>query len=917
MRLHRLELTGVGPFRDTQIIDFDALTESGLFLIEGPTGSGKTTIIDSIVYALFGTVSGGSTSDPGRIRSSFCAEADPTGVTLDFSVDGRRHRIHRVPAKARDPLEPDTRARSKPTRHTLRELMSDGSEGTVLTRQDEIAAHVEALLGMSSEQFRHLVVLPQGQFAELLRKTPMERMNALAPLLGADYFARVQEQLRVSGDAAAALRREADVAVQRAAQQLTGRLSGLLADDDTELEFVSEDATDAARLASVTGVLHGLDEQATQATSERDALAATLEATRQLATSAADIARVLRDAAQTTADLRATESALGADGPDLDPDTLAVRISELTRSQGSLDDLVAWEDDEATRAAERAALTEALEQSRATAKQLRTSSATLPDERAALEERRSSLRLLSAALTTARREETRLVELTDKMAALTVLLPVLDAAAAGLAAAQEDERGAEQHAQEALDRWQELTVHQARQQAASLALQLEPDVACPVCGSPHHPKPAHPDDGTLISDHDIEATATAATDARERAAASREATAQARDHWHATQTQVVELRGAIGTATAEAIELGLVEARRFRDEAETAETDLAVVTELLAEIDQRVNSLETAISEAEAEAAVAQGRLEALVLEHERQAQALRSSIGEAPSARALLMQTQERLAALDALQRAHSAHALALAAIPAGQRDMTLEAAQAQASSSELALREHEAGLRIMSERVTTLRDAIRDATPLAAHLTDAIRSRANVVAETADAIALGALVNASTAANTKRLQLRSYALQRRFESVLVAASGHLERMSAGQFRFELDDQAAGSGQSGLGITVLDTWTGHLQDPKSLSGGESFYASLALALGLADIVRSEAGGSALETLFVDEGFGSLDQDTLSLVLDQLERLRSGGRAVGVVSHVTEMKESIPDRLEVRRTADHTSHVSVPGAAPW
>ena len=149
----------------------------------------------------------------------------------------------------------------------------------------------------------------------------------------------------------------------------------------------------------------------------------------------------------------------------------------------------------------------------------------------------------------------------------------------------------------------------------------------------------------------------------------------------------------------------------------------------------------------------------------------------------------------------------------------------------------------------------------------------------------------------------------------MLAAASIHLDRMSAGKFTFELSEETASAGQSGLGIAVHDTWTGHRQDPKSLSGGETFYASLSLALGLADVVRDEAGGSALETLFVDEGFGSLDQDTLYQVLDQLDHLRAGGRAVGVVSHVTEMKESIPDRIEVRRQADKTSTVTTTGGS--
>jgi exonuclease SbcC len=178
----------------------------------------------------------------------------------------------------------------------------------------------------------------------------------------------------------------------------------------------------------------------------------------------------------------------------------------------------------------------------------------------------------------------------------------------------------------------------------------------------------------------------------------------------------------------------------------------------------------------------------------------------------------------------------------------------------------------------------------------------------DTAAAVSLAALVSAR---NGKNLPLRSYALQRRFEAVLAAASVHLERMSSGKFSFELNDQAS-SGYSGLGILLRDAWTGHQQEPKSLSGGETFYASLSLALGLADVVRGEGAGSELETLFIDEGFGSLDQDTLYQVLEQLDRLRAGRRAVGVVSHVTEMKESIPDRIEVRRRSDSTSIVTRP-----
>jgi exonuclease SbcC len=174
---------------------------------------------------------------------------------------------------------------------------------------------------------------------------------------------------------------------------------------------------------------------------------------------------------------------------------------------------------------------------------------------------------------------------------------------------------------------------------------------------------------------------------------------------------------------------------------------------------------------------------------------------------------------------------------------------------------------------------------------------------------IRLAGIVTAQSSQNTKKLPLESYALQLRFHHVLEAASHHLEKMSAGRLSFVLDEESQSNAQAGLGIDVLDSWTGESRPPSSLSGGETFYASLSLALGLADVVQSETGGVSLETLFVDEGFGSLDQESLQLVLDQLDQLKSGGRVIGVISHVSEMKERFPERIYVEPQSDGTSVV--------
>jgi len=170
-----------------------------------------------------------------------------------------------------------------------------------------------------------------------------------------------------------------------------------------------------------------------------------------------------------------------------------------------------------------------------------------------------------------------------------------------------------------------------------------------------------------------------------------------------------------------------------------------------------------------------------------------------------------------------------------------------------------------------------------------------------------------ASGGENTRQLSLGTYVLARRFEDVVAAANGRLAAMSSGRYELLRSDERerGGARKLGLALKVVDHHTERDRDPSTLSGGETFYFALALALGLADVVTAEAGGTDLGTLFVDEGFGSLDGDTLDVVLAELGRLRDSGRVVGVVSHVDAMKQAIAERVEVRRTADGASTLVV------
>jgi len=162
-------------------------------------------------------------------------------------------------------------------------------------------------------------------------------------------------------------------------------------------------------------------------------------------------------------------------------------------------------------------------------------------------------------------------------------------------------------------------------------------------------------------------------------------------------------------------------------------------------------------------------------------------------------------------------------------------------------------------------------------------------------------------------QVTLPTYVLMRRFEEVVAAANERLVPMSGGRFELRRTDEheATRARRTGLALAVLDSMTGEARDPRSLSGGETFYVSLALALGLADVVTAEAGGVDLGTLFIDEGFGSLDPEVLDNVLGVLGRLQAAGRVVGVVSHVETLKQTIAERVEVRRLANGTSTLRV------
>ncbi|MFJ9771089.1 AAA family ATPase [Kitasatospora sp. NPDC101157] len=484
--------------------------------------------------------------------------------------------------------------------------------------------------------------------------------------------------------------------------------------------------------------------------------------------------------------------------------------------------------------------------------------------------------------------------------------------------------------------------------AAELAEQLRPHEACRVCGSPEHPAPAEAAEGERVSAEDEERAGRAqavaerlrdeadqaltALRVREAAAAG----AAGPDSTEVLARSLAELEREHRTALHEAEALGRVgqeiarlsedRARRLRELNEARE-QAAVLTDRLAKLDEERRELGARVAAARGEAAsvadraasltglaeavaaaaaavrtVSEARARFDAAEEELGGAAAASGFPDATAALAVLLprEERERLEARLERHRAESAavrHELALpelveaAALP----PVDLPAAAAALSAATDRLGRAHAVRSAAQERCAALAGIGRQLGDLAAELAPALERYGRINR-------LAALAAGTSTENRLRMRLESYVLAARLEQVAAAASDRLVRMSGGRYTLvHSDDRGTGNKRSGLALRVVDAWTGTERDTATLSGGESFFASLSLALGLADVVTDEAGGMPLDTLFIDEGFGTLDEQSLEEVMDVLDGLRERDRAVGIVSHVADLRSRIPAQLLVRK----------------
>ena len=1001
MRIHRMRLEGLGPYAQAQDVDFDRLNAAGLFLLDGPTGAGKSTVLAALCFALYGTVPGGRSAEslvttlrePGAVIPE---------VQVEFTVQGRRFEVVRSPKHERPRRRRSAAGGATVTTQatvSLRERV-DGEWTAPLTRADEVGQQIAAVLHLDAEQFMQVVLLPQGQFAQFLTAKSDERRVLLRRLFGTQRFDGVEEHLRVETarlDTAVAV--DADVARTARAQLAEALHEALGPDwhapepspdtDDRLLALAAERAGRAhedaradlataraaeqrARVTARELETRGRDLAAAEAWASRrrdhDAEAETAAARRRAVDAHERAGRVLAAAQRATA---------AADAAGTASETVTEALAHVEDEPTAAAWLAAARADGAADApASRQALGEAERAAEAVARAVRDRDRMreLEQEAAAAAERRAEIDRDRAALVESRPEREAAVAAhraavergTERLGAREAVDRAVSEAAARRTAAEaaaaravevetaaRAHREAQERRREAAERHVGLLRARYEQAASELAERLVPGEPCAVCGSPEHPAPAATAD-TAVTEADVRdaeqartAADRAATDAEtalraaeqtlrtareaaaglapeaarealERAEAERAALDQAAKDLAADRRRLTAaektLAGADETAAALAAEDGrLAEAAahraarltELRDAVEAARGDAETLDARRDQVTaaRRVLAALAAAQDEDARArAVADETGQALTATLAEQrfddvdaARAARLEETEAADRTAAVQEwdaERARLAELEASEPVRRGRALAEAGVEPPTEEQTRAAAEALAAAEAASSSRATAVGRLDSLVATVRRQS--------AALTEVLERSAGLIAEHTRVRGLLDLVRGG-GENLLKMPLTSYVLAGRLEEVAAAATERLLAMTDQRYSIEYSDAVGGRGNKGLELVIRDHYVDETRHPATLSGGETFMASLALALGLADTVQAEAGGIELDTLFVDEGFGSLDADTLDDVLDVVDTLRTGGRTVGLVSHVERMRQEIGVRLEVRK----------------
>lgn len=1022
MRPITLTLSAFGPYAGETTLDFSELGAERLFVITGPTGSGKTTVFEAILYALYGKLSKKG-MDPASLRCDFLKPDDDriTFVDFTFEISGKRFHIHRQPKQS------VAKKRGSGRRELGQEALLEcvwHEDFLPLTKIGEVDRKIVDLVGLDEEQFKKIVMLPQGAFQEFLVSSTKDKIELLRQIFDTSLYdlalSRIKSRVSdVTGAYAelkadyrsktALLQFEAPIAFgEQPSQDVLTQMEALAQADEARQESLQQTVDDAN--AVYLAALEALNREAQhnadvrkwqQAEAELTALRArqpqiaalggrvrAADQARSLAdkeTRAAEERRLLHQQEETLAFARqqaqkaaqqlnaAAQHLAQAEQQKQHADLAHDTLPELTTKRDKMNEYVAdraalQQAAQALAAAERELATLAQDEQRAEAALQTAEAAQEKKQRLQQDQAQQDTAIvkLDALLAEERRQYQLLKRFIDLRQERPELAAAQEKAAAQLAAAEK--------------RLAEARAANRQQLAAMLAQELEDGAPCPVCGAVHHPAPA-----VVSGAQDDEAACAKVRDQAQDVAANAGAALVQQDKriaeaWAELQETVPQLtqpeavpryaqqlqesgtahnhqrketRAALQQIREELAGLAAVEKeleaqkaalntlreQRTRFVAEqsrwqttrdskaeavaakekqfgfTADADPAALTREIDAISARHQAAKQALETAQRaheQAQLAQVRAASAQAQAEARLEELRHSADDharafAQARDAIFATEADYLSAKEDIPHAALLQQEIDAFSEALTRATTLHEDLAQRLQDDRTLHDLEAGEARRKEAEQRL-NAAKDV--LAAHKTRCASNRA-LIAQIAQLLEvfkemearyalLGKLRDVLDGKNHFNMRLETFAQAYYFEQMLIGANVRLARMTHGRYSFRRKEMVSDARrQAGLDLDVMDQYTGRARDVSTLSGGESFKASLSLALGLADVVTSESGGVELSTIFIDEGFGTLDEESLDDTVETLISLQDSGRLVGVISHVAELKERIPAHLVV------------------
>ncbi len=908
MRPLKLTISGFGPYAGTQELDFSRLGTGGLYLITGDTGAGKTTIFDAITYALFGEASGDS-RDASMLRSKYAAPDTPTYVELTFDYGGKSYQVKRSPEY--------TRAKTRGTGNTKQAATAEliYPDGNVVTKLKEVNTAIRDIIGLTRAQFSQIAMISQGDFRKLLQAGTEERQKIFRDIFRTKFYDLLQSKLKEN---VLAVGREKDEISRSIGQYMR---SVTCKEDSVYSPDVEKARAGQLPMAEFQEVLEAILEEDTGAEkkldSDLDAVEKELDAVKEQLTKAEAYQKAKTELFGKQEQERALSTQLqeakGAKdaAKDTEPQQreLTNRLAQWELLLPKYDDLNTLEAKLTTAKKDLADAMRKRETAQALQAQLNVEIQSLKEEHSQLSSSEAQKERLSNQLGNAsdRKEKfTKLLsEIKDFNAEQEKLNELQQAFQAALATSSRF-----------LQVYNDKNTAFLREQAGMMASNLEEGKPCPVCGSIHHPVLAALSQDAP-SEADVKHAKKKYEDAdKETQLASQKASKQngtvetAREALLKTVSDLLP-----GTSLEEASAAAKKEAAEIQSEINGLNKELAEIKEKIQRkqaLEKQIPSKEeeyqkavNAYTDADTKIKLCNGSIEALQM----QADELRSELPSPDKAAAKAQQEADR-EQLDKLKQAqaeanekYSAYDKELTGVRSAIAQLGQQLADQPEWDTE-ALDEQKEALTL---RKTELRNAhgnvsyrITANTGARDHIAAQASTLADLEQQYAWMKALSDTANGDVSGKQK-IKLETYIQGAYFDQILMRANIRLQKMSGGQYDLKRRDTVDGyKSQSGLELDIVDHINASERSVNTLSGGESFLASLALALGLSDEVQMSTG-IRLDTLFVDEGFGSLDPEALNKAYNTLASLTEGNRLVGIISHVAELKERIDRQIVVSK----------------